>query len=305
MRTGRKAPPTGYTAEDFRVPTLEEIIRAFPDVPINIEIKGRNDEDTQSFLDNADRLAALLKRVKHPPLVVVSFNQDAVDRFHAALPDVDIAPGISGTADFVLQNKLPAASEAFQVPPDFQGVTIMTPDFVKRAHASGNAVHVWFSGQEESPRVYRAMLDMGVDGLMPAKPAALEKVLCERKTPRPAGNPNHCGGGKRLAAKRCRARVTSVGRVDAKGRTTVTLSRTGRDDYACGGTMRLRSDGRSVASGRFLMPWGLRRVEVPVRLSSRARAVLRRDGRLRTVGEARTDGSSRRTTRPVVVRAVR
>ena len=298
VRTGKKAPPLGYTKEDFRVPTLEEILRAFPDVPMNIEIKGRKDSDTQSYLDNADRLAALLKRVKHPPLVVVSFNQDAVDRFHTKLPDVAIAPGISGTADFVLQNKLPAASEAFQVPPMFQGVTIMTPDFVKRAHAANNAVHVWFSGQEESPRVYRAMLDMGVDGLMPAKPAALEKVLCARKTPRPAGNPNHCGGGKKLAAKRCRAEVTSAARVDAKGRTMLTLRRTGRDDYACGGTVRLRS----LASSRFLMPWGVDRVQVPVRLNARGRAALRRDGRLRAVGETRTDGSSHWTVRRVVAR---
>lgn len=75
VRTGEQPPPLGYTADDFRIPTLEEVLRAFPDVPMNIEIKGRSDEDRQSFLDNADRLVALLRRVPHLPLVVVSFDQ--------------------------------------------------------------------------------------------------------------------------------------------------------------------------------------------------------------------------------------
>ena len=33
--------PKGFTAADFRVPTLNEVLSAFPHTPINIEIKGR------------------------------------------------------------------------------------------------------------------------------------------------------------------------------------------------------------------------------------------------------------------------
>jgi glycerophosphoryl diester phosphodiesterase len=39
IRTGAKAPPEGYTADDFRVPTLKEVLDEFPYTPINIEIK--------------------------------------------------------------------------------------------------------------------------------------------------------------------------------------------------------------------------------------------------------------------------
>ncbi|MCW2997771.1 MAG: glycerophosphoryl diester phosphodiesterase, partial [Solirubrobacterales bacterium] len=225
VRTGEKAPPVGYTPQDFRVPTLEEVLRAFPDVPMNIEIKGRSDEDRASFLRNADLLVALLDRVPSPPLVVVSFNQDAVDRFHAAMPQIAVAPGITGVATFFATGIAPAGTAALQVPPSFSGLTIMTPDFVRRAHAAGHAVHVWFSGQEESERVYDAMLDMGADGLMPAKPRALEKVLCARRAPRPAGNPNHCFGGAKEAAARCVPRVRSISRVDADGRVRFALTR--------------------------------------------------------------------------------
>ena len=73
------------------------MLQAFPHTPINIEIKGRDDDEAQ-FLHNADVLAALLKNTKRRDLIVVSFNQDAVDRFHAQVPQVDVAPGIDGIA---------------------------------------------------------------------------------------------------------------------------------------------------------------------------------------------------------------
>ena len=40
IRTGDRPPPAGYTADDFAVPTLRELIARYPDVPLNIEVKG-------------------------------------------------------------------------------------------------------------------------------------------------------------------------------------------------------------------------------------------------------------------------
>ena len=39
IRTGDKPPPPGYTADDFAIPTLQQVLDAFPHTPINIEIK--------------------------------------------------------------------------------------------------------------------------------------------------------------------------------------------------------------------------------------------------------------------------
>ena len=52
----------GFEPGDFRIPTLDEVMRAYPDVPINIEIKGAADTDVASFIRNAEHLAALLNR---------------------------------------------------------------------------------------------------------------------------------------------------------------------------------------------------------------------------------------------------
>jgi glycerophosphoryl diester phosphodiesterase len=308
VRLGKVAPPVGYTAEDFRIPTLEETLRAFPDVPINIEIKGRSDQDRESFSRNADLLVDLLRRVPHDQLIVVSFDQAAVDRFHRALPDVALAPGITGVAQFMATGVAPEGTRALQVPPSFSGVTIMTPDFVRRAHAAGQAVHVWFSGQEESERVYGAMLDMGADGLMPAKPRAAERFLCERGTPRLPGNPNHCFGGAKAAAAQCTAVVERVGRASGDGRVAVTLRRSGPPGMACAGSVRLRrtpSRGNrgTFGAAAFRFPYGIVRTETTVLLGGRARSVLRRGrGRLAVAAVTRVDGASRERARRVALR---
>ena len=86
VRTGAKPPPEGYTAEDFRVPTLTEVLEAFPNTPINIEIKGQEDQESE-FVRNAELLAQLLNGTDRRDLIVVSFNQAAVNRFHELAPD--------------------------------------------------------------------------------------------------------------------------------------------------------------------------------------------------------------------------
>lgn len=302
VRTGVKPPPLGYTREDFRIPSLEEVLRAFPDVPINIEIKGRADTDPESFNRNADLLVGLLRRVPHDKLIVVSFQQAAVDRFHAAMPEVPVAPGIAGILQFLATGRAPAGTAALQVPPKFNGVEVMTPDFVRRAHAAGYAVHVWFSGQEESERVYRSMLAMGADGLMPAKPGALERFLCAQRSPRPPGNPNHCGGGPAYAAQRCTARVASLGRPDAAGRAIATLRRAGPTDSACAGLVRLRSGATKLGSGRFRFAYGLAATTAPVQLGRRTRARLRASRRIAAVAGARVDRATRETRRRTTLR---
>ena len=76
------------------MPTLAEVLKAFPRTPINIEIKGRTpDEATEEYVQNAEVLARLLKDTKRRNLIVVSFQQAAVDRFHELAPRIDLAPG--------------------------------------------------------------------------------------------------------------------------------------------------------------------------------------------------------------------
>ena len=118
VATGRKPPPRGFSAADFRVPTLKAVLKAFPHTPINVEIKGRTKQEAVSeYLTNADALARLLRTVHRKDLIVVSFKQQAVDRFHALVPGLPLAPGVDGDAAWMLNNQSPGPGVvAFQVP---------------------------------------------------------------------------------------------------------------------------------------------------------------------------------------------
>ena len=190
IATGRKAPPKGFARADFRVPTLARVLKAFPRTPINVEIKGRTpDEATNEYVRNAEVLASLLKGTRHKKLIVVSFRQEAVDRFRELAPAIDLAPGITGAANYLQSGGSPGAGVvAFQVPITFQfgGSTldITTAENVARAHRDGYAWQNWFSNEDrDAPATWRRLIDMCVDGTMTSRPRAYERVL--RRHPRP------------------------------------------------------------------------------------------------------------------------
>lgn len=253
VRTGEKPPPRGFEPDDFRIPTLEEVMRAYPTVPINIEIKGAGDSDAQSFVDNAEALAATLTRIgRTEGIIVASFNDAAIARFQELAPEIDLAPSIAETTAFKLGRVPPGPGKvAFQVPITLGGVPVTDQAFVEDAQAQGLAVHVWLSNDPENDETYRQLLDWGVDGVMPAAPAAFERMLCARdapRPPRPASFPgSHCNHDRVSIA--CDVAPVGLGRVAGR-RVEVRLQRS--DDFAggCAGTVRLRAGGK-VSKGRF------------------------------------------------------
>ena len=282
VRTGARRAPRGFGRNDFRVATLDEVLRAFPRTPINVEIKGRDGSDQAVYRRNAELLAALLRRTGRTDVIVTSFEQSAVDRFHALAPRVPLAPGISGTADFILGGGSPGPGVvAFQVPITFrfggQLLTITTPDFVRRAHEAGYAVHVWLSNDREDLATYRSLLSMCVDGIMAATPLKLERLLRANRIARP---------GDRTGTDACGTRISGVTRVSG-GAVTVSLARKGRSQERRAGTVTLRSRGagglhRGTVLGRATYRLATDQAATTARvvLSAAARAALARDGGL-------------------------
>jgi glycerophosphoryl diester phosphodiesterase len=189
IATGKRRPPRGLKRSDFRVPTLRQVMRAFPRTPINIEIKGRTKaEETSEYVANAEVLAALLRNTSRRDLIVASFNQDAVDRFHELAPAVPVAPGVDGSADYLLGGKSPGDGVvAFQLPItyEFGGSTldVTTKDNVARAHRDGYAWHTWLSNDPDTPASWKNLVDWCVDGVMTARPRAFERWSKKNKRP--------------------------------------------------------------------------------------------------------------------------
>jgi glycerophosphoryl diester phosphodiesterase len=193
IATGKRKPPKGYTRADFRVPTLEQVLKAFPRTPINIEIKGRTKVEAEAeYIQNAEVLAALLRDTKRRDLIVVSFKQKAVDRFHELAPAIAVAPGIDGAAAWLLAGGSPGVGVvAFQLPITYQvgeqTLSITNAENVARAHREGYAWHTWLSDDGESPATWRQLIDACVDGVMTARPIEFGKVLRKHPAPEACG----------------------------------------------------------------------------------------------------------------------
>jgi glycerophosphoryl diester phosphodiesterase len=188
IATGKRKPPKGYTRRDFRVPTLREVMKAFPRTPINIEIKGRTKaEEPAEYVRNAEVLAGLLGKTERRDLIVASFQQPALDRFHELAPAIGLAPGIDGTAAWLGGGSPGQGVVAFQLPITFESLSITNADNVARAHREGYAWHTWLSNDGESPAIWRRLIDWCVDGVMTARPVAFEKVLRGHPAPEACG----------------------------------------------------------------------------------------------------------------------
>jgi glycerophosphoryl diester phosphodiesterase len=283
VRTGKRRPPRGFTRNDFRVPTLAEVMRAFPHTPINIEIKGRDDAEAQ-FLHNADLLAAMLRHTRRRDLIVVSFNQRAVDRFHELVPAVPVAPGVDGIAGFLLAGRSPGPGVvALQIPITYmlsgQRVDVTTPESVLRTHEAGYAVHVWLSNDEESRQVYDRLLDMCVDGIMAARPQALERRLRARGVVRPDGH-----GTDPCSVRARRATVED-------GAIAVALERRGLGPQAYAGTVSVLERGRHgrlLAREKFSLPEGAAAGGATATLTRAGRQAMRSGKPVRAVVSVRT-----------------
>jgi glycerophosphoryl diester phosphodiesterase len=167
----------GFGPDDFRIPTLREVLQTFPTTLINIEIKA-TDPETEGYEKLlADLLAEFNRRTN---TIVVSFFDHAIERFKVYAPDVHTGTATAETAAFwaSAQGPLPGAPnprhQALQVPITFNGITIVTPEFVTRAHANGLAVHVWTVNSREE---MEWLISIGVDGIMTDRPTLLEQVL--------------------------------------------------------------------------------------------------------------------------------
>ena len=162
----------------FGVATLEEVVRAFPGVLLNLDIKRTAPEVEPYEQLLYDQLREL---ERCDSVIVASFHDSAIQAFRALAPDVATSGATGETATFyfsVIEGS-PVAPEAvaLQVPATFGDVTVVDERFVEAAHASSLAVHVWtINDVDEMER----LLDMGIDGIISDTPTPLVALLRDR-----------------------------------------------------------------------------------------------------------------------------
>jgi glycerophosphoryl diester phosphodiesterase len=185
VATGERPPPAGFEPNDFKIPTLDEVLEAFPGTYLNIELKP-----TVAMTGRLEHAVAELLRAhgRSDDAIVVSFNDQSVELFKGLAPEVHTAPGTAQVAAFWASSQGPAPGTpnpqhvALQVPERFEAATVVSPDFVADAHTNDLAVHVWTVNDEAD---MRRLLAWGVDGIVTDRPTLLEQVLAERKPKEP------------------------------------------------------------------------------------------------------------------------
>lgn len=163
-----------YRGQGVSLPTLGEVLAAFDDVAVNVEIK-------QADVDVARRLCVYLRERDATARVMVgSFHGRPLSAFRAECPEVATSASQPEVAFFVALQKLRLSAvltppyDALQVPRTFSGIQVVTPQFVDAAQARGLDVHVWTVNDAEG---MRELVEMGVDGIITDRPDRALAVL--------------------------------------------------------------------------------------------------------------------------------
>jgi glycerophosphoryl diester phosphodiesterase len=160
-----------------QVPTLAELVEAFPEARFNIDLKSERAVDAL-----ADFIAS---RGLWDRVLVGAFSPRRIRRFRR-LTDGRV-PTAAHPVEILAFRLLPSARlaerlvgvdfDAFQVPHRRGRLRVVTRGFVRRAHAAGAQVHVWTI---DEPAEMEELLDRGVDGLFTDRTDLLKEVLVAR-----------------------------------------------------------------------------------------------------------------------------
>jgi glycerophosphoryl diester phosphodiesterase len=180
--TGSPDPVAALSAEsldlqrlDQREPfaRLDALYEAFPDARLNIDVKSDDAvEATCAIVTSHDAVDRTC---------LSSFSHARLARIRQILPEVATSASRLEVARAKLLPTFLVRPKAvcLQVPVSFRGIPLVTPRFVRRAHALGLQVHVWTI--DDADEMHR-LLDLGVDGIITDRTDVLKDVLVSRGT---------------------------------------------------------------------------------------------------------------------------
>lgn len=170
VRSGAVPPPEGFSAEDFRVPTLRETVERFPTAAFDIEIKG-------SGFSALTTVVALARDIDElgisESVIVVSLDSGLVRAFETLSQGVATSPGTASiTKWFVEGEPLDERYRVIQVAPEFEGLPILTETFWEAADRDDLVVWVWMNNppSQDNTEFYQELIAGEADGIIAGRP---------------------------------------------------------------------------------------------------------------------------------------
>ena len=152
-----------------QVPTLAEVLRAFPLMPFLIEIKEARAQEAvrQVLLEEGAILRCVL--AAENDIALTSFREPP---FAVAASGREI--GVLYRATLFRRIPEPVAYRALSVPCRHRGLTVPTPRFVRAARTLGCPVHVW---TVDDPAVAQRLWSHGVSGIVTNFPDRIRDTM--------------------------------------------------------------------------------------------------------------------------------
>ena len=155
-----------FRGQDIGIPTLRDVLARYRDLPIIIEMKVDGPEMGQAVAAEVRRADAVDR------ICAAGFGCRAVRAARAALPDMAFSACAAEVRLALYRSwvRWPVRNVeygGYQVPEVSGGHRIVSPAFVRHAHAAGLQVQVWTV--DEEPDMKR-LLDWGVDALISNRP---------------------------------------------------------------------------------------------------------------------------------------
>ena len=167
-----------FRGQGVTIPTLEELLAAFPQVWINVDIKQTDPPIVTQFVDLVRR-HGMARNV-----CVGSFDNGTVSEFRRQLPQAATAASLNEVRRMVMLNRMGlgrlfrGAATAFQIPETHEGTRVVDQQFIQAAQhglwGQHAAVHIW---TVDAVADMQRLMDWGVDGLITNYPDRLLKQL--------------------------------------------------------------------------------------------------------------------------------
>ena len=182
--------PEGVEPRDpeiYLATTLEELLVAFPENRISVEIKQSGEIGLKAV---AEAVRLLEKYDAFDRVILASFHSEIFGEFKRLrkqdlVPDEFMySPGIMGIAKYFALMTLGIDSlyldsiAVLQIPMEEYGFNFTSKRLINTAHEHNLAVHYWTIDDEDEMRL---LIELGADAIMTDNPSVLKKVLEEYK----------------------------------------------------------------------------------------------------------------------------
>ena len=161
-----------FRGKGVYVPLLSEVLRAFPKIGFNIELKG-----WQPGLERA--VLKVLEEVGPERVLLAAFSHKMMQAIEATNPGCPLGMSMTQVRHFIRASLTRKSVEHFagralQIPLRYRGVPVATPRLVRFARNNGLDVHLWTLNK---PRSIKRWLSLDVDGIMTDDPGKMYGIF--------------------------------------------------------------------------------------------------------------------------------